>query len=321
MEDLQELLEAAEPNPLLRAVDGLCASRAWDDLVTMAERCHQATERGKQLWPIAEHIEYRLALEAPPEYAGPVVTPQSGRFSLGPLTEVIASTHTFDEVAPHLGSAQVLATVAQERVIRGEDLRGDARAHAEVFELPLVLQGWEPRYPVVRYRAHDLEAESPEAKTDFEPAMAGQHERLDEPSVERALLELAASWVNTSEGSADAAVVAGDAPAAVAELDVINVRLCALTMQEAFAWMAWAAGSGGAHGRRRGAAYGRFAAWSAAAAILEQDWPCDPDELAREAAGLDWYAFACPINSGWHLDLAVHDPAHGWAAAVTAHDA
>lgn len=287
----------------------------------MAERCREATERGKQLWPIAEHIEYRLALEAPGAYAGPVVTPQSGRFSLGPLTEVVASTHTFDEVAPHLGSAQVLATVAQERVIRGDDLRQDPRAHPEVFELPLVLQEWEPRYPSVRYKAHDLEAESPEAKTDFTPVAVTSAERLDEPSVERALLELAGSWVNTSEGSAVAAVVESDAAVAVAAVGLEEVALCPLTLSEALMWMAWAAASGGAHGRRRGAAYGRFAVWSAAAAMVELEWPCHPDELAHELSTLEWHAFACPIASGWHLDMVVHDRELGWSAAVTAHDA
>src|SRR5256885_15883628 len=73
--DLDDLVEAAEPNPLLRRVDALCDARAWDDLVELARRCREAYERGKQLWPIAEHIDYRLALEAPPAYAASVLTP------------------------------------------------------------------------------------------------------------------------------------------------------------------------------------------------------------------------------------------------------
>ena len=67
--ELDDLVEAAEPNPLLRRVDALCDARAWDELVELARRCREAYERGKQLWPIAEHIDYRLALEASPRYA------------------------------------------------------------------------------------------------------------------------------------------------------------------------------------------------------------------------------------------------------------
>jgi hypothetical protein len=64
-------------------------------------------ERGKQLWPIAEHVDYRLALEGPPELAASVLSPAGGRFALGPLTEVAASTHTFAELVPHVTSPLV----------------------------------------------------------------------------------------------------------------------------------------------------------------------------------------------------------------------
>src|SRR5260370_4305167 len=99
--DLDDLVEAAEPNPLLRRVDALCDARAWDDLVELGRRCREAYERGKQLWPIAEHIDYRLALEAPAPYATSVLTPAAGRFAFGPLTEGAAPTPTLDELEPH----------------------------------------------------------------------------------------------------------------------------------------------------------------------------------------------------------------------------
>src|SRR5207244_6383060 len=83
--DLDDLVEAAEPNPLLRRVDALCDARAWDELVELARRCREAYERGKQLWPIAEHIDYRLALEASPRYAAGVLTPTARRVALRPL--------------------------------------------------------------------------------------------------------------------------------------------------------------------------------------------------------------------------------------------
>src|SRR5260370_42404731 len=114
--DLDDLVEAAEPNPLLRRVDALCDARAWDDLVELARRCREAYERGKQLWPMAEHIDYRLALEAPPAYAASVPPPAAGRFAFGPFTEVGASTHTFDDQEPHLPSPQVARVLAAQRV-------------------------------------------------------------------------------------------------------------------------------------------------------------------------------------------------------------
>jgi hypothetical protein len=100
--DLDELVEAGDLNGLLRAVDGLCAARAWDDLLDLADRCEEALERGKQLWPIAAHIDYRIALEAPGEIAARVLHPDLGRFAHGPLTEVVASTHRWEELAPHV---------------------------------------------------------------------------------------------------------------------------------------------------------------------------------------------------------------------------
>src|SRR5205085_7588233 len=114
-----DLVEAAEANPLLRRVDALCDARAWDDLVQLARRCREAYERGKQLWPIAEHIDYRLALEAPPAYAASVLTPAAGRFAFGPLTEVAASTHTFDELEPSLPPPRLRAGGPAGRGPRG----------------------------------------------------------------------------------------------------------------------------------------------------------------------------------------------------------
>ncbi|HLI56613.1 MAG TPA: hypothetical protein VKY26_06200, partial [Actinomycetota bacterium] len=157
-----DLVEAAEPNPLLARVDGLCATRSWDELVVLAQRCREAYERGKQLWPIAEHIDYRLALEAPPAYAAAVITPTAGRFAAGPMTEVAASTHTFAELAPHLPSPQVAGVVAAERVLRGEDLSGEPGAHPEVLELPMRLEAWEPVYPLATFKAHEAAFPAPE---------------------------------------------------------------------------------------------------------------------------------------------------------------
>jgi hypothetical protein len=83
-----------------------------------------------------------------------MVEPGVVRFGLGPLTEVVAQHHTFAELAPHL-DATVLPVVAQERVLRGEDLRGDARAAGAPDDPPLVLQAFEPAYVLPEYRASE----------------------------------------------------------------------------------------------------------------------------------------------------------------------
>ena len=94
---------------------------------------------------------------------------------------------------------------------------------------------------------------------------------------------------------------------------------------DALAVMAWAAASGGAHGRRRGMAYGRFSAWWAVAAVAGRldDWPFRPDDLGAAADGLRWYRWADGEGdsaTGWSLHLAVEDARRGRAWAVRATD-
>ena len=87
--------------------------------------------------------------------------------------------------------------------------------------------------------------------------------------------------------------------------------------------MAWAAASGGAHGRRKGMAAGRFAAWWAVAALTDQldDWPLPPDEIGEALAELRWYRWdAGHPSTGWALRLAVEDPERSMAWAVEAVD-
>ena len=86
-------VERGDVDELIRLVDSLCATREWDRLVELRDRCEQAIARGRQLWPVAAHAEYRLALEAPGRFAAIVLVEGAGRFAPGPLPEVAASTH------------------------------------------------------------------------------------------------------------------------------------------------------------------------------------------------------------------------------------
>lgn len=319
---LNDLINAEDLNGLLRAVDGLCAARAWDDLVDLADRCEEALERGKQLWPIANHIDYRLALEGPAEYAADVLTTDTARFSHGPLTEVAASTHTWAELAPHIEVPQLAAYVAQERVLRGETLAGDERAHPEVLELPPELLEWEPVYPLANYKSTFVEVSEPwEPRGRMEPVELRPGEELAEAGLRDALLDLVQPWTTESNGAARAVVVEGDGVAAASHLVLERLLIGPLEPAEAIQRMAWAAASGGAHGRRRGAAFGRFLAWYTACLLCDLDWPPEGEELGRAIASLRWYGFdEGDPEEGWVLRLAVDDPEHGWAAALAATD-
>jgi len=331
-----DLVEGDDLDGLLVRMDHLCADGEWEGVVDLRDRCLRAfSERGRQLWPASSHAQYRLALEAPGRWAATVLTPDTGKFSLGPLAEVAASTHTWAELAPHVPATPEATLAAHERVVRGEDLTGDDRVDRGVLELPLLLQPWEPFYPLADYRPHeavfpDLPPPPLETVTLPEPGLP-----VDDLEGGRALVELASVWKRESNGEAAAAAVAGDALSAIAAVGGAGAtaaredgagctaRIGAVAADQALATMAWAAASGGAHGRRRGMAAGRFAAWWAVAALagLLYDWPFVPDEVGEAATGMRWYRWddGAPAT-GWSLCLAVEDPEAGWAWAVRAAD-
>jgi|SRR5581483_9098321 len=319
-----EAVVRADLDELLRMVDGLCAARDWETLLTLRDRCRDALATGRQLWPVATHAEYRLALEAPGPVAAAVLVEGTGRFALGPLPEVAASTHAWAELAGHVTPGPVATVTVHERVVRGEDLSGFALPGPPVLELPRRLEPWEPAYAVAEYHADRAEFPAPPLPKLVEVAMPPPAPRADDADALHALRELVAAWTRSSEGRADAVAVVGDALGAIAALGPRRVRVAALEPGAALALMAWAAASGGAHGRRPGAAAGRFGAWWAAAALggLLEEWPVDPDRLGAAVAGLDWYAWdAAEPPTGWRLHLAVEDPRRGRAWAVAAVDA
>jgi hypothetical protein len=316
-------VDRGDLDEVLRQIDWLCSARDWPALVALRDRCRQALARGHQLWPAASHAEYRLALEAPGRWAAPMLVPDSGRFALGPLAEVAASTHSWAELAPHVPPTPDAALAAHERVVRGEDLTADATVDRGVLELPLRLQTWEPAYPVAVYRAHEAHFPEGAAPRLDAASLPSPGRQSDDPEGRRALAELAQPWTTESNGGADAVAVEGDAPSAIAALEPsMPTLLAAVAPEDALSAMAWTAASGGAHGRRRGTAVGRFAAWWTVAALagLLGRWPLDPDEVGEAACTLSWYRWdeaSAPV--GWSLRLAVEDRgAHrAWALRAT----
>jgi len=325
--DVSRAVADGDLDELLRLVDRLCDAGDWAALLDLRDRARRAyQETGRQLWPAASHAEYRLALQAPGPEAAAVLVEGAGRFALGPLPEVAASTHTWAELAPSLPSGPTRTAVAAERVVRGEDLRDDDRAAGPGNELPLVLAAWEPAYLVPTYRPFEVELPGPAVLPLTAAALGRPGPPAGDVEVEDALRAVVEPWVTTSNGAVAMRSVRGGAEAAVAALGHAEVRWADVPPAEALCRLAWAGASGGAHGRRRGAAAGRFAAWWAAAALTglagpDDPWPPPADELGEATAALRWAVWAPPGPVlGWALHLAVEDPADGLAWAVAATD-
>ncbi len=319
---IERLVEEGDLDELVRLVDRLCDERDWGGLIELRDRCRWALERGKQLWPAASLAEYRVALEAPGRWAASVVTEGAGRFALGPLPEVAASTHRWAELSPHLASGPLRAITAHECVVRGKDLTADTSIDLAVLEVPLAVCAWEPAYPTAQYHADKAEFPMP-TEVELAPVTLHDGEVVDDRSTTDALLALTSRWTIESDGRADAVAVRGDASAAIAALGVRRARAIEVDGATAMAHMAWAAASGGAHGRRRGMASGRFDAWWAVVTLAgaQDEWPLPADEVGEIASSLRWWLWdAYEPKTGWWLRLAVDDPDEGLAWAIAATD-
>lgn len=333
MENLASLLARGDLDELVAVVDRMAATAAWDDLMDLRTGCATAAEDfGRQLWGVAQFAEYRIALDAPADLAAAVVLPGAARFALGPLTEVVAQNHAFDTIADALHPA-VVNVVAQERVLRGEDLTPDVRHSAQESGLPGRIQPWEPAYRLPTYRRTDrldgdppTDGDAPFEAIDADPKSVSEGANAQ---LERALGALVEAWVRESAGEATTASVAGDAPTALAAIGIRQARLRRVALPQAIGLMASAASSGGAAGRRRGGAAGRLGAWWVVAAACGVELPVDPDELEFAAEERRWYSFEVDVTanktdsrpaSPWSLQLVVEDPTTGVAAAIAACD-
>ena len=329
----RRLIELGDTDALLFHVNGLISDRDWPQLGALREGCRDAVERGKQLWSVAAHIEYRLCLQGPADWAAWMLETASGRFALGPLPEVAASTHTWAELAPHLTGTPQAAMAAHERVLHGEDLADDPVASRlpEVLEMPLKTLPWEPAYALAEYHPEKMGAPPPAMPLlgpvpSAVPGAGGAGSGApNRDEVSEALEELVNIWSTESNGRVAALSLSGDACTAVEALGSPMARVAELSGAEALALMAWAAASGGAHGRRRGAAAGRFAAWWVVGALgdLSDRWPAPPEDMADALGTARWYAWEPQeISLGWSLRLALevtrgNRQGRAWALSAT----
>ncbi|RMH68598.1 MAG: hypothetical protein D6683_16695, partial [Actinomyces sp.] len=314
-------VDAGDLDELLRWVDRLADAGAWPELEALAAAARAAHERGRQLWPAATHAHHRLALEAPAPAAVRALDGDD-RFGPGPLTEVIADRHTLGELVPHLRPGPAATLVVHERALRGDDPADPgpvADLVVDVFDIPAEQAAWEPAWPVATYDTHGVDAPRPDRPAgSATPVTTRRGERVDDPDTVEALVGAVRHWVTDSNGRAEAVVVAGGVVDAVGALGPRRVRLVEADPATALAHLAWAAASGGAHGRRRGAAWGRFEAWWVAAAVTDTAWPPDPAELGAAVARARWWLWdADEPDTGWSLRLAGELPGEGlaWAFA------
>lgn len=310
-----DAIELSDVDELIRVVDGLCESDDWDGLVELKWRCREALARGKQLWGVEEHIRYRLTLEAPARWAGQALNEGVARFTLGPLPEVAASTKTWADLEPHLDDGPWRRVTAAERVVRGESGVGP------IPDLPDRLESWEPAYALATYKSDKVETPSPPPVEVADAELPDETVRVDDPQSEAALFDLVQPWVTESSGRYEVSTVEGGPAHAIRALGLTRARIGVMTPAQALSWMAWVGSSGGAHGRRRGAAAGRYGTWWVIATLCDLDWPPDAKEVGEAVSRLEyhWFDDGSP-GTGWALRLAISDPSTGLAWAISAVD-
>lgn len=328
---VDDLIAADDVTGLMRRIDAFVADRRWDDLTDLARRCRDAAEYGRQLWPVALHADYRAALEGPAAVAAAVLSRPPSRFTPGPLTEVVSARHDWHELAGCLDDPHAAAAVAQERVLRGEDLRDDdaAAGTLQIGEVPLVAapdETAEDLLPVYRPDAvHVPDADVAEGTTVVSATHAADVGDERSAAARRVFHGLFETWLTESNGVLRTVTAPGDTPDDVVGDIAADLACVEVTPGRALALLTWAAASGGAHGRRRGGAAGRLQAWWAAASLCgaRDDWPpSDADTFVLDVmAGRRWWWWQpVPRPSGWLAGVAVGDPVAGLVHAALAVD-
>ena len=320
-ESQYDLINRADLDGLVRLIDDYCETRSWHDLLGLRDACKAAVANGRQVWPASTLAEYRLALLAPAEIAVQVVDEEAGRFTMGPLTEVIAQNHQWSELSEFLQPSPTSTYIAYECGIRGQQVDGEL---FPALESPCTLLPMETNYALAEY--HDNEAKFPApAIPDMGNAIAvpvSSANVVHDSEVSTAFHQLVDAWTTQSNGELRISCVEGSVLDALAFLEVREARLSLLTSSDALAWLAWAGASGGAHGRRRGNALGRDAAWWTVAALTGQasNWPLGDEDSITAVNSLQWFWWdANEATTGWNVQLCVHhaDRNRSWAFMLT----
>ena len=166
------------------------------------------------------------------------------------------------------------------------------------------LLAFEPDYPLAEYKSDGVRlAEVVDAAAPWEETTGISAAGVPDPRLSALRVPLDA-WVSESEAKVKAVAVAGGIEEAIGAIGLSGpVSVRALTAQEAMARLAFAGASAGAHGRRRGAAIGRSAAWFALAGLAGLEWPPEPGDLERAIDAMEFAEW--DGHPGWTMRLAI----------------
>ena len=321
-EVLDAAIHGADLEALVRCVDDRVATRDWAGLLRLRDRCRAAVRTGRQLWPAATLAEYRLALWAPAEWAVAAIDDEAGRFTPGPLSEVIATHHTWAELAPLLPLGPIRDIVAHERALRGDDIdEGDSSANptavgaVRVLDLPTKPRPWEPEYLHPTYTDDGCDAPAPPRPTGLTPVDLSPHPQVivDDDDTLDAFRALVQVWTDDSTARTEMICVDGDHVAALSAVGPRHIRAVDIDLNAALTHLVWAGASGAAHGRRRGVATARFNVWWLLATMcdVDHDWG-DGAELGAAVQALRWWWWdTTEPAAGWELRLVAHSPDDG----------
>jgi hypothetical protein len=319
---LDELIQRADLDGLVRHVDDACSARDWDHVLRIRNEARSAVATGRQLWPIATLANFRLALWAPAHLAVRALDDTARTFMPGPVSEILAVHHSWSDLEPHLEHGHDRSLVAYERSLRADVIEASEPA---VLEIPFALAPWEPRYATAGYNDDGVVDEMPSLAFDWQPAVGVVGAEILRDDTVTVFAQMMSPWTSQSEGSARSAVVEGGVADALGALGVIDARVAPLSPPEALAWLTWAASSGGAHGKRRGVATGRSEAlWLLSVFTgLDDDWPVTFEELGEVIGGLEFHAFTSADHPahGWWLQMAIVDAEEGLALSLMTRDA
>jgi hypothetical protein len=317
---LDDLIRSADLDGLVRHVDDTCASREWDHLVRIRNEARSAVNTGRQLWPIATLANYRLALWAPAEFAVRALDDTARTFMPGPVSEILAVHHRWEQLEPFLEHGHDRSLIAYERSLRGDEV--DITENP-LLDIPIAISDWEPRYELANYDDDGVIQTHPSITRRWHSCAVRAADALEDDT-NSAFSRMMEHWTSQSEGVAKSVVVEGEIEEAFSVLGLRYPDFAQITSGDALRWLTWAASSGGAHGKRRGVATGRSEAWWLLATFtgLEDRWPCRPTDLGEVLQKLEYFAFRAPSHpdSGWSLQLAIVDPYEGLTVALSATD-
>lgn len=317
---LDELIHRADLDALVRHVDDACASRDFDHLLRVRDAARSAVDTGRQLWPIATLANYRLALWAPAHLAVRALDDVARQFMPGPVSEILAVHHDWEQLSPHLDEGHDRSLVAYERALRGDTI-GDDEARA--LDVPFAPAYFEPRYVVAGYDDDGLVEVVPETLDPTIVVTVPDTTPMEDATVD-AFRDMMRPWTAQSNGTARAVVVEGGVIEACGAIAPGTVRTGRITLGEALSTLAWGASTGAAHGNRRGTATGRSEAlWLMSVFTgLDDSSPDSLDELGEVLADCEFHVFEndeTPTD-GWGFHLVIVDPSEGISAAFSAHD-